>query len=147
MPFCRLVLAEVRRPRPAHDRDLDRVAARRDAELAVAVEGDRAQVALGQPVGTDHLVAGGAELVDGVGELHVEEARRVLQALHVVAEAEDGRALWRVVAADALEDARAVVQAVNADMDLGVGPVDELAVHPDLLGLLHLRSFPRESEV
>jgi hypothetical protein len=26
---------------------------------------------------------------------------------------------------------------VHADMDLGVGPVDELSVHPDLFGLLH----------
>jgi hypothetical protein len=35
---------------------------------------------------------------------------------------------------------------VDADVDLRVGPVDELAVHPDLLGLLHraisLRSIP-----
>jgi hypothetical protein len=26
---------------------------------------------------------------------------------------------------------------VHADVDLRVGPVDELSVHPDLLGLLH----------
>ena len=63
-----------------------------------------------------------------------------MQALHVIAEAEHRRALRRVVAADALEDARAVVQAVDADVDLRVGPVDELAVHPDLLGLLHRRA-------
>ena len=60
-----------------------------------------------------------------------------MQALHVLAEPEDGRPLRRVVAANALEDARAVVEAVHADVNLRVGPVDELAVHPDLLGLLH----------
>jgi hypothetical protein len=27
---------------------------------------------------------------------------------------------------------------VGADVDLGVGPVDELTVEPDLLGLLHI---------
>jgi hypothetical protein len=29
------------------------------------------------------------------------------------------------------------VQAVGTDVDLGIGPVDELAVHPDLLEFLH----------
>ena len=57
MPVRSALLAEVGAPRPAHDHGLDRVAARRDAELAVAVERDRADVALGQPVGADQLVA------------------------------------------------------------------------------------------
>ena len=61
------VLAEVRAPRPAHDHGLDRVVARGDAELAVAVERDRAQVALGQAVRGDELVAGAAELVGEYG--------------------------------------------------------------------------------
>ena len=38
------------------------------------------------------------------------------------------------VGADALEDARAVVHGVGEHVHRGVGPVDELAVHPDLLG-------------
>ena len=42
-----------------------------------------------------------------------------------------------LVAADALEDAGAVVETVDADVNRRVRPVDELAVHPDLLGLLH----------
>ena len=60
----------------------------------------------------------------------------------MVGEAEDGRAGLGLVAADAFEDPGAVVEAVRADVDLGVGPVDELAVHPDLFGLLH-RPNPR----
>ena len=55
----------------------------------------------------------------------------------VVGQPEDGRALVGLVGADALEDAGAVVQPVRADVDPGVGPVHELAVHPDLLGLAH----------
>ena len=66
MPVRQALLAEVGAPRPAHDHDVDRVAARRDAELAVAEERDRAQVALGQAVGGDQLVARGAELLDRV---------------------------------------------------------------------------------
>ena len=59
----------------------------------------------------------------------------------MVGEPEDGRPLRRVVAADALEHAGAVVEAVRADVDARVVPVDELAVHPDLLGGLHVASF------
>ena len=40
-----------------------------------------------------------------------------------------------LVGADALERAEAVVQRVGEDVDLGVVPVDELAVQPDLLNL------------
>jgi hypothetical protein len=40
-------------------------------------------------------------------------------------EAEDGRALRRAVAAEALEDGRAVVDDVGADVDAGVVPRDE----------------------
>ena len=39
-----------------------------------------------------------------------------------------------LVRADALEHAGAVVQRVREDVDLGVVPRNELAVHPDLLG-------------
>ncbi len=136
------LLTEVRRPRPAHDHDLDRVAARGDTELAVAVERDRPQVALGQPVRADQLVARRLELLDAERDLHVEELRRVVEALKVLVQAEDRRPFRCLVAADPFEDAGAVVQPVHADVDLRVGPVDELAVHPDLFGLLHrARSF------
>ena len=53
--------------------------------------------------------------------------------------AEDGRAALGLVGADALEDAGAVVEAVAENVDLGVVPGDELAIHPDALGLLHVR--------
>ena len=68
--------------------------------------------------------------------------------------AEDRRAALGLVAADPLEDAGAVVEAVAENVDLGVVPGDELAVHPDPLGLLHgflhstfiaARSMPEES--
>ena len=65
-----------------------------------------------------------------------------MQPLEVVGEAEDGSAALGLVGADPLEDARAVVQAVRADVDGRVAPVDQLAVHPDLLRLAHLRLVP-----
>src|SRR5205085_7478046 len=124
-------------PRPGHDRDVDRAAPRRDAELTVAEEGDRAYVALREPVRTDQIPARGLELVDGVGKVHVEELRRVREPLEMLGQAEDGGTPRGLVRPDPFEDARAVVQAVWADVHGRVCPVHELAVHPDLRGLLH----------
>jgi len=45
--------------------------------------------------------------------------------------AEQRRAVLGVVTPDALEDAGPVVKPVCEDVDLGVLPVHELAVHPD----------------
>ena len=62
----------------------------------------------------------------------------------MIRETEHRGAFRRLVRANTLEDTGAIVQAVRADVDLGVGPVDELAVHPDLLEFLHGRlSFAR----
>ena len=47
------VLAEVGAPREADDHDVDGIPGRGDAELAVAVERDRPEVAGGEPVGRD----------------------------------------------------------------------------------------------
>ena len=54
--------------------------------------------------------------------------------------------LRRVVAADALEDAGAVVEAVRAHVYASVVPVDQLAVHPDLVRGLHVRLLLSGSE-
>src|ERR1044072_6706613 len=64
---------------------------------------------------------------------HPVNLRRVEEALHVLAQAEDGGAAPRLVAAYALEDGRAVVEDVRHDGDARVVPRDELAVVPDLL--------------
>ena len=69
---------------------------------------------------------------------HVVELGRLEEAVEVVGVAEDRRADLGVVAADALEDAGAVVQAVREYVDLRVLPGDELAVHPDEVRLLHV---------
>src|SRR3712207_7405555 len=52
---------------------------RGDAELAVAVEADRAQVALREAVRRYQLHRRRLQLVDGVRDLHVEEPRGVVQ--------------------------------------------------------------------
>ena len=57
--------------------------------------------------------------------------------------AEDRGALLGVVGADALEDAGAVVQAVAENVDLGVVPCDELAIHPDVSAFSTVALLPR----
>src|SRR5205814_5863202 len=76
-------------------------------------------------------------VVDGEGQRHPEQLRRVLEPLQVVRQPEDGGAVRRLVSPDSLEYARAVVEPVGTDMDPRVVPRDQLAVHPDLLGLTH----------
>src|SRR4051812_31474778 len=51
--------------------------------------------------------------------------------MHVRVEPEDGGTFGRVVRPHALEDARAVMEAVRGDMHLGGIPRYELSVHPD----------------
>ena len=52
--------------------------------------------------------------------------------------AEDGRPVGGLVGPDPLEHTGAVMQAVREYVDLRVLPVDELAVHPDEVRLLHV---------
>src|SRR5665647_2870846 len=69
---------------------------------------------------------------------------RALETPQMLAEAEHGRAFDGLVAADAFEDARAVVERVREDVDLGLAPGHKRAVHPDLLHLFdgHRSSLP-----
>ena len=131
------LVAEVGAPRPDRDRHLDRRVLGEEPHLAVAAEGERADVARVEAVPPDQLMRGLAKLVDRVLERQVVELRRRVQAIEMLAMAEHRRPLLGLVAADALEDPRAVVQPVAQDMDLGVVPSDELAVHPDPFRLFH----------
>jgi hypothetical protein len=99
------VLAEVRAPGKAQDHDVDGIAHRRHAEFSEAVESKRADVAGRIAVDRDDLVSRGPQLVERVREIHVEQPGRVLEASEVLLQTEDGRALGRVVAANALEHA------------------------------------------
>jgi hypothetical protein len=80
-----------------------------------------------------------AQLLAVERDRHVVQLRRLEQAVHVGLVAEDGGPDLGVVAADALEDAGAVVQAVREYVDLRVLPGDELPVQPDEVRLLHVR--------
>src|SRR5215208_4875294 len=136
-PVALSLLPEVGTPGPHGDDHLDRRAGRVEAHLAVSAERERPDVAAAQAVSANQLVHRISQLFGRVGELHVVELRRLLEALEVLAVPEDGRAPLRLVGADALEDAGAVVKPVLEHVDIGLVPWDEFAVHPDELCLLH----------
>ena len=136
------LLAEVGAPLPAGDRHVDRRLERVEAHLAVAAVDDRADVAGAQAVARHQLERGRAQLLGRVGHRHVVQLGRAQQALDVLGVAEHRRAELGVVAAHAVEHARAVVQAVRQDVDLGVLPGDEFSVHPDEVGGLHVHCTP-----
>jgi hypothetical protein len=81
-----------------------------------------------------------ADLLGREREVHVEQLCGVLEPLEVLPQPEDCGSVGSLVAPDALEDAGPVVQPVYADVHFRVGPIHELAVHPDRVRLTHLRA-------
>ena len=133
------LLAEVGAPGPDGDHHLDRRALRVEAHLAVAAEGERADVAAAQPVAADQLVGRLADLLGRVGQREVVELGRLGEPVQVLPVPEDRRAALGLVAADALEDPGAVVEAVGEHVRRCLLPGEEFAVLPDQLGLFHDR--------
>src|SRR4051794_15269694 len=131
------LVAEVGAPFPDGDADLDRAVERVQAHRPGAAEDDRADVALLQPRALDRLVGGGADLLARVGDVHEVHPGRAEQPLDVVLVAEDRGPARGLVGADALEDARPVVQRVGEYVHLGVLVGNVLAVHPDDARLVH----------
>ena len=139
----RALLAEVDAPGEGGDDHVDRRVGRVEAEVAVTAVGERPDIAGAEPVAADQLVRRLAQLLRRVGQLEVVELGRLLEPREVLAVAEDGGAALGLIAADPLEDAGAVVQAVAEHVRPGLVPGHELAVLPDQLSGLHrLRSMP-----
>ena len=78
------------------------------------------------------------------GTIHAVDLGGIEQALHVFVGAENRRAAGQLVAANAFKDRRAVVDDVRHHVDGRVVPVDELAVVPDLVGLLDCHAYSFE---
>src|SRR5438270_185756 len=128
------LVTEVGPPGPHRDGDVDRAGQRVEPHLAVAQVDDGPDVALLQTVDPHGGLGRLDDLVGAERNVDHEDLGRVEEAHDVVGQAEDGRTGVRRVGPDALEDAAAVVQRMGEHMDAGGVPVDQLAVHPDLLG-------------
>jgi hypothetical protein len=96
-----------------------------------AVEDERADVARLEVVALHAVDLGGIDLFPRERDLHPVDVRRVEEAVGVVAQAEDGGTVDCLVAADAFEDAHAVVQRMGQDVGGRLAPRHHLAVVPD----------------
>src|SRR5665213_389682 len=124
-------VTEIAAPVPRDYEHLHRRIHTVDAHLLPCTNDDRAQVTVTQVVRV-HRVSGRLDqCVDVVAQRHPVDAARVLEAPHVIVGAEDGGAVRRLVAANALEDARCVVDGVTHHVDGRVVPRYELTVAPN----------------
>src|ERR1700751_1659662 len=124
-------------PRLVDDVDLSRRVERVHASLAVASQHNWPDVAGPHAVVGDHVAHGFNDVVAGEVHLDAINLRRIQQALRMFLGAENRRAARGRVAAHALNHRRAVVDDVRHHVDGRVVPANELAVVPDLVGLLN----------
>src|SRR4029079_11978099 len=110
-----------------------------DPQVAHAARDHRADVAVGEAVGLERLFHRPAKLIPRERDLQADGLGAGVQALNVCLALED----LAVVNANSFEHAVAIEQAVVVDADLGVRLIDELAVEPDLEGLLCRRRLLR----
>ena len=126
------LVAEVGAPLPGGDGDPRAVGGRAKAHRAVADEDERPEVGLCLTIGAQKVTGGRHDLVDGVGDLQQPHVGALEEPADVLAMAEDVAAsVGPLVAADALEHTEAVVERVGHDVDVGLVPGDQGAIHPD----------------
>src|SRR5262249_37347279 len=135
--FCQSFRAEVGSPSPTSHIAIDGRIQRVDADFAVATHDDRLDVTGVELVEANDFAGDVGEIFDGEGQVHAIGLRGMDEALHVFADAENRGALLGFVAADALENSRAVTYDVGKDVNPRVIPVDEFSVVPDFLSLLN----------
>src|ERR1700722_41111 len=114
-----------------------------DAGFSVAAQHDGPNVAGPHAVVADSFEHSLDDFIRGERYVNAVNLGGIDKALHVFAGAEDCRAGGQLVATNAFEDRRAVVNDVRHHVDGRVVPIDELAVMPNLVGLLdcHADSF------
>src|SRR6267154_1553160 len=131
------VRTEIGAPAPASHVNVDGRIQRIHSRFAVAAEHNGLDVTGIQFVQAHQLASGVGELIEGEGKFHAVDSCGVDETLHVLAQAEDRRALLGFIAADAFKDRGAVTHDVRQDVKFGVLPVDPLPVVPDFLGRLN----------
>ena len=111
---------------------MDGVALGADAEFLVANPSQRTDIAAFQVVLTHHRALGLVDLLFGERDRHAQNFGAVEQAVGVLLQAKDRRALGCFVSPHTFERTATVVQGVRQHVDLGVAPLHHLAIHPNL---------------
>jgi hypothetical protein len=84
-------------------------------------------------VDADGLQHGFLYLIIGIGDFHAIDLGRIKKALQVAIEQPHRWPADRIIGADALEDAGAIMEGMAHHVNLGFVPGDELAIEPDLV--------------
>src|SRR5665213_61430 len=129
-------MAKILAPFPGRDCHVDgRLDLRRNADLAIAAQGDRADVgALGELIDRHDLAAGIVDLIGCKGDLHTVDLGRVEQPPGVIAQPEYRHPSRGAIGAHTLEHRGAVVQRVGEHVHRGLLPRHEFAIEPDVGG-------------
>ena len=131
-------------PFPSRDGKPDRVPRCADAHVGTsAAPCDGPHIGIRPAVGLEHLVFRGFDFFDGVGDNKVEIFGGFPKTLGMFDASED----LAIVAPLAFENRRGVVHRVGQQMDVGIAPVSQPAIHPDytvaiVVCAVHLKTFP-----
>ncbi len=101
------------------------------ADLSVTAKHDGLHIAGIHLVRAHKFGGDSAKLVNRVGQIHPVDVSGIVQPLHVLAQAEDRRALRRLVAANTLEHTRPVTDHMRKYVDFRIVPRQPFAVVPD----------------
>ncbi len=107
---------------------MHRVVARIDSHLAKSVKGNRTHVTFSEPIGLYYLPCGGAELIEGIGYIHLVYLGAAEEPPHVVSWPEKRRPFGGFITPHTLEHRGAVVQRMGQDVNPGLIPGDQFSV-------------------
>ena len=108
------------------------VALRGNAQRFRAAPGDWTHISIFLIVPVENKLFGGVDLGDRIGNLEIQNARRIPQPFAVLGASENLAAIGAL----AFEHAARIMQPVREHADLGFGGRDQLAVEPDQVGTL-----------
>ena len=126
---------EIRAPLPRTDRDLDGAAGGIDAERTIAAVDDRTDVAFLEAVDRNQLEDRLIDFGRSVRRRHAVDLGRVEEPVGVFRQPENGGTILGLVAAQTLEDRRAIMHDMGQHMDSGVVPIDQCAIQPPVLSV------------
>src|SRR5215470_9592406 len=135
---------EICPPRPHSNGRADGIVTVVDAHLTIAQIDQRTDVALPHLVDVHRVKNRTPYIILRPCHLHASDMRRMKQALDMFLEAENGWALRRVIAPNALKDTEPIVQRMTEYVYLGLVPVYKLSIHPNFLCGLHDACLPQD---
>ena len=126
------IVPKVSAPSPSRDHEVDLVAFGADPQLLRTDPGQGSHIPAFEFVFSDHEPLRIVDLLGRVRDFHAQNFGAVEQTLGVLLQTKNRGAMDGLVSPHAFECATTVMQCVGKNMDLGVAPFHQVAVHPNL---------------